>query len=119
MHLSGPGPGVVDDPDEALAIIRRASIDVTEALRPAPAGTPARLARISSASCWPAITAFEITVEEVRSTFKLSQDKPAETQHRVHTSFAASTHGRDRELGGPHGRRARASATPPGSGEAG
>ncbi|WP_116947136.1 FMN-binding negative transcriptional regulator [Jiangella endophytica] len=94
VHVSGP-LRVVDDRDEALAIIR-ASIDATEAYAgtgwdPAPS-----LAYVDQLLA--GIVAFELTADDVRSTFKLSQNKPVETQRRVQTTLAVSTHGRDREV---------------------
>jgi len=94
VHLSGP-IRVVDDPDEALSIIR-ASIDATEAYAGTGWDPTPSLGYVDKLLA--GITAFEITVEDVRSTFKLSQNKPVETQRRVHAGFADSTHGRDREL---------------------
>lgn len=94
VHLSGP-VRVVDDPDEALAIIR-ASIDATEAYAGTGWDPTPSLGYVDKLLA--AITAFEIAVDDVRSTFKLSQNKPVETQRRVHAAFADSTHGRDREL---------------------
>jgi transcriptional regulator len=94
VHLSGP-VRVVGDRDEALAIMR-ATIDATETYAGTGWDPTSSLDYIDKLLA--GVTAFEITVEDVRSTFKLSQNKPAETQRRVHASFAASEHGRDREL---------------------
>lgn len=94
VHLSGP-VRVIDDRDEALTIMR-ATIDTTEAYAGTGWDPTSSLDYIDKLLA--GVTAFEITVEEVRSAFKLSQNKTAETQHRVHTEFAASPHGRDREL---------------------
>ncbi|MBB5788267.1 FMN-binding negative transcriptional regulator [Jiangella mangrovi] len=94
VHLSGP-VRVVDDRDEALAIMR-ASIDATESNAGTGWDPTSSLDYIEKLLA--GITPFEITVEDVRSTFKLSQNKTPETQRRVHDSFAASPSGRDREL---------------------
>ncbi|TDC46874.1 FMN-binding negative transcriptional regulator [Jiangella ureilytica] len=94
VHLSGP-VRVVDDRDEALAIMR-ATIDATETYAGTGWDPTSSLGYIDKLLA--GVTAFEITVDDVRSTFKLSQNKPAETQRRVHASFAASRRGRDREL---------------------
>lgn len=94
VHVSGP-VRVVDEPDEALAIIR-ATIDATEAYSGTgwdPTSSQAYVERLLAG-----IVAFELVAEDVRSTFKLSQNKPAGTQRRVQASLAASTHGRDREV---------------------
>ncbi|NED93775.1 FMN-binding negative transcriptional regulator [Phytoactinopolyspora alkaliphila] len=94
VHVHGT-VRLIEDADESLAVIQ-ATIDATEAHAP-PAWDPAEsmdyIHRILAG-----ITAFEITVEAVTSTFKLSQDKPDEIQRRVHDSFAASSQGRHREL---------------------
>ncbi|NEE01730.1 FMN-binding negative transcriptional regulator [Phytoactinopolyspora halotolerans] len=94
VHITGP-VRLIEDADDALRTIM-ATIDVTEAHTPTawdPSGSMDYIERIL-----PGIAAFEITAERVDSQFKLSQEKPAEIQHRVHDSFAASPHGRDREL---------------------
>lgn len=94
VHVTGP-IRLIDDPDETLAVIM-ATIRATEATAPPPWQPAASMDYIRRTL--PGIAAFEITVRSVDSTFKLSQDKPAEIQHRVHDAFAASPHGRDREL---------------------
>ncbi|WP_162606149.1 FMN-binding negative transcriptional regulator [Jiangella asiatica] len=94
VHVTGT-VRLVDDRDEAWAIIQ-ASVDATEAYAGTDWDRTPSVQYIGKLLA--AIVAFEITVTEVRSTFKLSQNKPAETQRRVHASFARSRHGRDREL---------------------
>ncbi|WP_158564387.1 FMN-binding negative transcriptional regulator [Jiangella anatolica] len=94
VHLSGP-IRVVDDRDEALAIIM-ASIDATEAYAGTGWDPTPSLDYVDKLLA--GIVAFELTVTDVRSTFKLSQNKPVETQRRVAGRLAASAHGRDREL---------------------
>ncbi|WP_188187852.1 FMN-binding negative transcriptional regulator [Nonomuraea sp. SYSU D8015] len=46
----------------------------------------------------PGLVAFEIDVTDVRATFKLSQDKPAEVRQLVIDAFAASGRGSEAEL---------------------
>lgn len=94
VHVSGP-LRVVDDPDEALAIVR-ASIDATEAYAGTAWDPTPSLGYVDKLLA--GIVAFELTAADVRSTFKLSQNKPADTQRRVAASLAASAHGRDREV---------------------
>lgn len=93
VHVSGP-LRVVDDQDEALAIIM-ASIDATEAYSGTGWDPTPSLGYVDQ--LLGGIVAFELIAEDVRSTFKLSQNKPVETQRRVQATLAASTHGRDRE----------------------
>ncbi|WP_166351547.1 FMN-binding negative transcriptional regulator [Phytoactinopolyspora limicola] len=96
VHVSGP-VRLIDDADEALAVIM-ATIEVTEALTPAawdPTDSMDYVRRIL-----PGIAAFEITVESVTSTFKLSQEKPDDVRQRVIEAFAASPRGQDKELAG-------------------
>jgi transcriptional regulator len=94
VHVTGP-VRLIEDSDESLAVIE-ATIRATEAHAP-PAWDPADsmeyIHRILAG-----IAAFEITVESVASTFKLSQEKPPEIKQRVHDRFAASPRGRHREL---------------------
>ncbi len=94
VHVSGP-LRVVDDPDEALAIIR-AGIDATEAYAGTDWDPAPSLGYVDKLLA--GIVAFELTAADVRSTFKLSQNKPAGTQRRVAASLATSAHGRDREV---------------------
>ncbi|SEE16812.1 FMN-binding negative transcriptional regulator [Jiangella alba] len=94
VHVSGP-LRVVDDRDEALAIIM-ASIDATEAYAGTGWDPTPSLDYVDQLLA--GIVAFELTAADVRSTFKLSQNKPVETQRRVAATLAASTHGRDREV---------------------
>lgn len=94
VHVTGP-VRLIDDPGETLAVILT-TIEATEATAP-PAWDPA-VSMEYIRRILPGIAAFEITVRCVDSTFKLSQDKPAEIQHRVHDAFAASPRGRDHEL---------------------
>jgi transcriptional regulator len=94
VHLTGT-VRVIDDAAESLAVLR-ATIDLVES------GFPERWDPESSMHyierILPGITAFEITVRNVQSTFKLSQDKNPDIQRRVHDHFAASPQGRHREL---------------------
>ncbi|TDD72039.1 FMN-binding negative transcriptional regulator [Jiangella aurantiaca] len=94
VHVSGP-VRVVDDPDEALAIIL-ASVDATEAYAGTGWDPTPSLGYVDRLLA--GIVAFELTAADVRSTFKLSQNKPVDTQSRVQATLAASTHGRDREV---------------------
>ncbi|RIQ23290.1 FMN-binding negative transcriptional regulator [Jiangella rhizosphaerae] len=94
VHVSGP-VRVVDDRDEALAIIM-ASIAATEAYAGTGWDPTPSLDYVDQLLA--GIVAFELTAEDVRSTFKLSQNKPVGTQRRVQASLAAGTHGRDREV---------------------
>ncbi|WP_051426407.1 FMN-binding negative transcriptional regulator [Jiangella gansuensis] len=94
VHVTGT-IRLIDDRDEALAVIL-ASIDATEAY--AGTGWDRGESMGYVEQLLGGIVAFEITVTDVRSTFKLSQNKPAETQQRVRAAFAASDHGRDREV---------------------
>ncbi|SDS07584.1 FMN-binding negative transcriptional regulator [Jiangella sp. DSM 45060] len=94
VHVSGP-LRVVDDRDEALAIIM-ASIDATEAYAGTGWDPTPSLDYVDQLLA--GIVAFELTAADVRSTFKLSQNKPVETQRRVAATLATSTHGRDREV---------------------
>lgn len=94
VHVTGT-IRVIDNPAEALAVIH-ATIDLTEATtapRWDPGPSSSYIERILSG-----ITAFEITVAEVQSIFKLSQDKDAGSQRRIRDYFAHSSCGREPEL---------------------
>ncbi|WP_129670159.1 FMN-binding negative transcriptional regulator [Phytoactinopolyspora endophytica] len=94
VHVTGP-VRLIDDPEESLDVVL-STIHASEAHMASPWDFSTSMDYFRR--ILPGIMAFEITVKTVDSRFKLSQEKPAEIQHRVHDSFAASPHGRDREL---------------------
>lgn len=94
VHVTG-AIRVIDDAAESLAIIR-ATIDLTEARAAQPWDPEPSMDYITRILT--GITAFEITVTNVQSIFKLSQDKESAVRRRVRDSFAGSAHGRHREL---------------------
>ena len=94
VHITG-AIRIIDDSDESLAVIR-STIELTEADAAQPWNPEPSMHYINSILT--GITAFEITVTNVQSIFKLSQDKDTTIQRRVRDFFAGSRHGRHQDL---------------------
>ena len=84
-----------EDPERTLAVLDR-TIAVLEAGRPKP--WDPRPSREHFRRILSGIVAFEIAVESVGGTVKLSQDKPAHIRERVAGHFRADPAGRHAEL---------------------
>ncbi|MFG3438191.1 FMN-binding negative transcriptional regulator [Nonomuraea sp. NPDC047897] len=94
VHVTGR-VRVIDDADATMEVIRATVAALERGREPQwDLGPSLGYAR----RILPGVVAFEIDVLEVRATFKLSQDKPAELRERVIAEFAASGRGTESEL---------------------
>jgi transcriptional regulator len=94
VHVTGR-VRVIDDPETTLDVIK-ATVAVAE--RRQQAAWQIKPSLEYAKRILPGLVAFTIDVDDVRSTFKLSQDKSPELQNRVISAFERSGSGSESEL---------------------